>query len=178
MNSPKQYNLDELAAMVEATKNTLDYDNGQLDEARQDFENLIAAHAGDDDLAEAQEYIAQREANAKISDARYRGALADQVNGKAQAKADTGNAASAQADALLAEIQTLMDEAGELSERVEELAIRISELTEQASEHRRIAVAHGVSVAYAPRLNPPDLAKAHAAFSRIAATGGYIWRPM
>lgn len=142
MNTP---NLEQLAAMVTATKNTLDYDQEQLDEARREFDELIAAHAGDDELADTSECITQREAVLKISEARYRGALADQVKGEADAKLAQGMAAKARADALLADVQqrintAMQNAAAELVAAADDC----SKMMEECNEARRIANINGV----------------------------------
>ena len=169
--------ISQLKTTVEAARNHIDVQLHHHAEAVEDYAGMVG-HASDDELDMAETAVAHYAGLVTRAKARHTRLCDELVETEAKARKAVGDDHAAQAQAGLARIQSLMNESASLADRAEEIAALIASEAALVSEQRRLAVHHGVKVAYAPTLNPPDLAKAHAAFCRIAGTGGYIWRPM
>ena len=163
------------AHIVQAMSNDVDYDTAELSEARQDFVKLIAAHAGDDALAEAQAEITNRESILAITKARFQGALNDQAAGNAKARADAGNAHNEAADVAIAEWAAMVDEMMSYGEKIVCIGEKAAAMSKPIDENRRYAHHYGVK----PTMHwptKPDIGPAIAALRQVAASTSF-WNP-
>ena len=161
--------ISTAAAVAQSMLNDLEYDRDQLNETKANFERLVAEGAGDDALADEQEYIEERTRVLHRSEARHKAAVADLERVKAKTKADAGTGHAEAARAAADDIGALLVEFGEQGAKLVSLSEAIYRLVPDLRQNVIAARQHGVTVEPF-HLSPPDLA----AFQRAALVVGRI----
>lgn len=166
--------MNTAAAVAQSALNDLEYDREQLNEAKANFERLVGEGAGDDDLSNEQEYIAERTRIMERSEMRHKAAEAARVKAEAKGKADLGKYHLEAGNALLARVVDKQKIAAVKFAELVNLSGEINDILGEANAHRREGKALGITPIN-PGFPPVDIGEVLTAIKLISGASGRVW---